>query len=346
MFMTDMKGEFGGLGMTVGQQDGLITVIAPIEDTPAYNAGIKAGDVIVMIDNATTADMNTDEAVELMRGKPKTKVKLTIMRKDEPKPLEFSITRDIIRIKAVKYNMIGNDIGYVRFTSFQENSADEVETALEELQKQGAKGTILDLRNNPGGSLADAVNVVSLFLPANKTVVITKNRTGKAQPLGTRSFHYKDTTRPLVILVNEGSASASEIVAGAMQDHNRAMVVGTTTFGKASVQTVFDLRNGGAIKLTTARYYTPNNRSIQGVGIVPDMVVPQGQIVYDNATQYRKESDLAGHLTGENEGKVDNSTKKPAQTPATQAASGDTDLQLQSAIQILKGMALLNKNGK
>ena len=297
-FMTDMKGEFGGLGMTVGMQNGFVTVIAPIEDTPAYHAGLKAGDVIMNINDADTTGMSTDDAVQLMRGKPKTSVKLTLARKGETKPLVFTILRDIIHIKSVKYQMIGTDIGYVRFTNFQENSSSEVKDALEALAKQGATGTILDLRNNPGGSLSEAVKVASLFLPSNKAVVITKNRSGREQTLNTRSISYRDTDKPLVILVNEGSASASEIVAGAIQDYNRGMIIGTTTFGKASVQTVFDLRNGGAIKLTTARYYTPNNRAIQGVGIVPDVEVQQGQIVYENSPHSIKERDLDGHLVG------------------------------------------------
>lgn len=333
-FMIDMKGEFGGLGMTVSTRNNAVTVVAPIEDTPAYRAGIKSGDIIYKIDNVSTEGMSTDEAVKLMRGKPKTSVTLTIIRKGETKPLEFTIIRDIIRMKSVKSQMLEGDIAYIRLTNFQENSSIEMRDALNALKKEGAKGTIVDLRDNPGGSLNEAVKVTSLFLPPNKVVVVTKNRSGSEQSLPTKSQSYRDDANPLVILVNEGSASASEIVAGAMQDYKRGIVIGTTTFGKASVQTIIDLKNGGAMKLTTARYYTPNGRSIQGVGIVPDMDVPQGQIVYNENNMVFKESDLAGHLAGENE------------TTAGQSApeiNHGTDLQLQTAVQLIKGMTFLSK---
>ncbi|GAB7140644.1 S41 family peptidase [Deferribacterales bacterium RsTz2092] len=332
-FMTDMKGEFGGLGMTVGMQSGALTVIAPIEDTPAHRAGIRAGDYIIKIDDSSTANMSTDEAVSLMRGKPRTSVTLTLVRKGEANPLILKIMRDIIKIKAVKYKMLPDNIGYVRLTSFQENSAAEIASALKDLEKQKSQGTMLDLRNNPGGSLVEAVNVVSLFVPAGRTAVITKNRSGEQQPLMTRNLSHKDTEHPLVILVDGGSASASEIVAGAMQDYKRAIVVGTTTFGKASVQTLFDLSTGGAIKLTTARYYTPKNRSIQGVGIMPDVSVPKGQIVYNVSNpNTRKERDLDGHLVGEDE--------RAQANVAGETGEAETDIQLQTAIQLIKGMSI------
>lgn len=346
-FMVDMTGEFGGLGMTISNVENAITVIAPIEDTPAYKAGLKPNDIIYMIDNTSTAGMNTDEAVKLMRGKPGTSVTLTVIRKGESKPLVFTLVRDIIKVKSVKYSLIQGNIGMIRLTSFQEKSGDEVKNAMQALEKQGATGFILDLRSNPGGSLNEAVNIASLFLPTNKVVVSTKDREGNGTSLNTKSFTYRNTKQPLVILVNEGSASASEIVAGAMQDHNRGVVVGTNTFGKASVQTLIDLRNGGAMKLTTARYFTPNGRSIQGVGIEPDVVVPQGKIVYsDIPSMMLKEKDLARHLVGENE-----TAKQPAASKAPHGSMEvstdvETDLQLQSAIQMIKGLNLYNKNAK
>jgi carboxyl-terminal processing protease len=327
-FMVDMEGSFGGLGMTVGMRDNMVIVVAPIEDTPAHRAGIKSGDIIYKIDNESTADMDTDAAVKLMRGKPGTSVTLTIVRAGEAEPLVFDLVRDIIKVKSVKSNMVSGDIAYVRLTNFQKDSGKEVQAALESLDKEGSKGIIFDLRINPGGSLEEAIYVSSLFLPARKPVVSVKGREENST-LSTRNVSFREETKPLVVLVDEGSASASEIVAGAVQDYARGVILGTTTFGKASVQTIFELDGGGAMKLTTARYYTPNGRSIQGVGIVPDVVVPRGKIVYSENSFMVKESDLAGHLVGENEGQ-------------TQAAgnAGEEDLQLQSAIQLIKGLTL------
>jgi carboxyl-terminal processing protease len=273
-----------------------------------------------------------------MRGPKGTKVKLTILRKGETAPLEFELTRDIIRVKAVKYQMLESNIGYVRLSSFQENSGNEVRDALQALEKDNMTGVIFDLRTNPGGSLVEAVNVASLFLPSGKVVVTTKGRDDKGSSLSTKAFAYRDTSRPLVILVDEGSASASEIVAGAVQDYSRGVIVGVTTFGKASVQSLVELRNNGAVKLTTARYYTPNGRSIQGVGIVPDVVVPKGKIVYSENHISIKESDLAGHLIGENENKQPDN--------ATAVAAPDDDNQLQAAIQIMQGLKRYSVNAK
>lgn len=337
-FQVDMKGEFGGLGMTIGMRDNAVTIIAPIEDTPAYKAGLMAGDVIYKIDDTVTTDMTTEEAVKLMRGAPGTKVTLTILRKGEAQPMVFNLERAVIHVKAVKYQMLDNKIGYLRLTNFQENSGNEVKEALQALQKDNATGIIFDLRFNPGGSLVEAVNVSSLFLPSGKVVVTTKGRDDKGTSLSTKAFAYRDTTTPLVILVDEGSASASEIVAGAIQDYGRGVIVGNTTFGKSSVQSLIELHGGGAVKLTTARYYTPNGRSLQSVGIVPDVSVPRGKIVYAETGITIKESDLAGHLIGENEG---------AKTAEQQAAPAqDADNQLQSAIQIIKGLTVYSKNGK
>jgi carboxyl-terminal processing protease len=341
-FMTGMKGEFGGLGMTVGMRDSAVTVIAPIDDTPAYKAGIKAGDIIYKIDQTVTTGMNTDEAVRLMRGKPGTKITLTIIRKGENDPLVFNLVRDTIKVKTVKSQMFDGGIGYIRLTNFNEDCSKEVEQALKALKaikETPLNGIILDLRSNPGGSLAEAINVSSLFLPVGKTIVSTRGRDGKDAKHDSKAISYRDTKVPLAVLVDEGSASASEIVAGAVQDHKRGVVIGLTTFGKASVQTLLELRGGSAIKLTTARYYTPNGRSIQGVGIVPDVEVPRGTIVYSETGFSVKERDLVGHLKGENENLEDPLDINSAPVP-------DADLQLKSAIQIVTGLALYSKNEK
>jgi carboxyl-terminal processing protease len=338
-FVTGMKSEFGGLGMTVGVRNNAVTVIAPIDDTPAYNAGIKAGDIIYKIDQTVTTGMNTDEAVNLMRGKPGTKITLTIIRKGEDEPLVFNLERAVIKVKTVKYQVFDNDIGYIRLANFNENCASEVEAALKALKSNELSGIILDLRNNPGGSLSEAINVSSLFLPAGKVVVSTKARDGKDSTLNSRTMGYRDVKTPLAVLVDGGSASASEIVAGAIQDHKRGVVVGLTTFGKASVQTLIELRGGSAMKLTTARYYTPSGRSIQSIGIVPDVEVPRGTVVYNEAGFSVKERDLAGHLKGENENEEDAADINLIPEP-------DADFQLKSALQIVKGLALYSKYEK
>ncbi|MDR2400962.1 MAG: S41 family peptidase [Deferribacteraceae bacterium] len=339
-FVTGMKGEFGGLGMTIGMRDNSVTVIAPIDDTPAYNAGIKAGDIIYKIDQTLTNGMNTDEAVKLMRGKPGTKITLTVLRRGENEPLVFNLVRDIIKVKTVKFQMFDGGIGYIRLTNFNENCSNEVEQALKALKKESLNGIILDLRSNPGGSLAEAINVSSLFLPSGKVIVSTRGRDGKDSNHNSRTMDNRDTEIPLAVLVDEGSASASEIVAGAIQDHKRGVVIGLTTFGKASVQTLLDLRGGAAMKLTTSRYYTPSGRSIQGVGIIPDVEVPRGTIVYSEAGFSVKERDLAGHLKGENEDNIE------ASLDIGSVPVPDADFQLKSAIQIVKGLSLYSKNEK
>ena len=336
-FLVDMKGEYGGLGMTIGMRNETVTVISPFEDTPASRAGIQPGDMIIKIDDTITTGMDSEGAAKLMKGQPGTSVTLVILRKGEDKPLEVTLTREIIKLKSVRFQTVNGDVGYIKLNTFQEKSGDEVKNALQELKKEKVKGIILDLRNNSGGALSEAIIVSSLFLPVNKNVVITKDRSEKDTILATKSFAYREQNLPLVVLVNEGSASASEIVAGAIQDHGRGVILGTTTFGKASVQTLLELRNGAAMKLTTARYYTPSGRSIQGVGIVPDVVVPQGKIVYNENKFSVKEKDLSGHLIGENENpSIDNESGALSATP-------ETDLQLQSAIQMIKGLSLYER---
>jgi carboxyl-terminal processing protease len=311
------QGEFGGLGIEVGTEDGFIKVVAPIEDTPAFKAGIKAGDLIVKIDEKPTKGMALNEAVKLMRGKPRTQITLTLSRKGEARPIVVQITRDVIRVQSVKSRVIEPGYGYVRITQFQEHTVENMVRAIENLYKQqGAlKGLVLDLRNDPGGLLHGAIGVSAAFLPPRTLVTSTDGRTDDARRRylatpedylrGGREDHLARLPRelksvPMVVLVNGGSASASEIVAGALQDHKRAAVLGTQTFGKGSVQSILPLTNNTAIKLTTARYYTPSGRSIQAKGISPDFLVeetPEG-----DTNQFRvREADLSRHLSNDRE---------------------------------------------
>ena len=338
-FQIDTKGEFGGLGITIGLRDKVLTVIAPLEDTPAYKAGIKAGDIIIKINGKSTANITLEEAVSKLRGKPKTKVTITIFRKSTPKPFDVTITRDIIKIKAVnKYYKI-NNIGYIRLTQFKKDASSQIRSALEKLMKENIKGLILDLRNNPGGLLSEAIKVSNIFLPAGKDVVYTKGRDGKKHVYSTTLLSKHYTNIPMVVLINEGSASASEIVSGALQDHKRAVIVGQRSFGKASVQTLLPLSDGSAIKLTTARYYTPLGRSIQGVGIKPDVEIAQGKIVEEEKHNVLRENDLENHLAAEDKEKlqkyldIDNKSEKSEKLPDL-----TKDLQLKFSIDMLKGI--------
>ena len=273
----ETKGTFGGLGIEITNKSGMLTVVAPIEDTPAYRAGIKSGDVILKIDGEFTKDMSLVEAVKRMRGKPDTKVRLTIKRDSPNQLFDTTLTREIIKIQSVKSKALEKGYGYLRVTQFQERTDDDLERALKQLDKEfgGIQGIVLDLRNNPGGLLTQAVKVSDLFLDAG-LVVYTDGRleNQKQKYFAHKAGTYSDF--PMVVLVNGGSASASEIVAGALQDHKRALVLGTTTFGKGSVQTILPLDENSALRLTTARYYTPNGRSIQATGIVPDITMDQG----------------------------------------------------------------------
>lgn len=275
---TEMKveteGEFGGIGIEIAIKDDILTVIAPIEDTPAYKAGLKAGDRIVKIDKDITRGITLLEAVKKLRGKPGTQIPVTILRESEGKILDFTITRDIIKVKSIrKAEILEDKIGYIRLSVFQERSAKDFEDALAELEKKGMDSLILDLRNDPGGLLNVAADVTGKFLPAGEMIVYTKGR-DKRQDMEFRAKDKKPRTEyPLAILVDQGSASGSEIVAGAIQDHKRGIIVGTKTFGKASVQTVIPLSDGSALRLTTSKYYTPSGRSIHGQGIIPDIVI-------------------------------------------------------------------------
>ncbi len=372
------QGEFGGLGIEVGMEDGLVKVVSPIEDTPAYRAGIKAGDLIFKLDEAPVKGMTLSDAVKKMRGKPKTQIKLGVLRKGEAKPLEITLTREIIKVQSVKSKLVEPGYGYLRVTSFQENTGASVVKHFNDLAKPGPlKGLVVDLRNDPGGLLNAAVGVSGAFLPPKTLVTSTDGRTPDAKHLysvqpedylrGSRDDYLKALppeakTVPIVVLVNGGSASASEIVAGALQDHKRAIVMGTQSFGKGSVQSVLPLPGNTAIKLTTARYYTPSGRSIQAKGIVPDIVVedtPNG----DSFKRIR-EADLERHLENDKDGsgkdiakdaakdtakpqtKAPGKTKTPAKdeaedTPPPAEIASKSDYQLGQAINLLKGLQIM-----
>ena len=303
------QGKFGGLGIEVGMEDGFVKVISPIDDTPASRAGVMAGDLIVKLDDLAVKGLTLNDAVKQMRGKPDTKIRLTIVRKGEANPLEITLTRAIIEIQSVKSTTLEPGYAYFRVTQFQEGTGELLARAIETHVKGSMKGIILDLRNDPGGLLTSAVAVTAMFVDSGKLVVYTDGRAEDSKMrLNASPEHYlrrnsEDFVRklpaeirklPMVVLVNGGSASASEIVAGALQDHNRAVIMGQQTFGKGSVQTILPLGNNTAIKLTTARYYTPNGRSIQAKGITPD--IPLESAIDKNASLRLREADLTKHL--------------------------------------------------
>ncbi len=267
----ETKGEFGGVGIQIGVKENRLAVIAPIEGTPAYRAGVKAGDFITKVNDETTKDLTLMDAVQKMRGPKGSKVNLTIQREGTPDPLQFTLVRDTIKIESVKSKVLDN-IGYVRLTQFQESTGRDLSKVLKQFKEQKLQSTILDLRNNPGGLLTASVEVSEQFLPGGKLVVYTKGRESKKDEWIAKGKDQMDDS-PMIVLINEGSASASEIVAGALQDYGRAVIVGTTSFGKGSVQTILPLGDGSGLRLTTAKYYTPKGRSIQSTGITPDIVV-------------------------------------------------------------------------
>ena len=275
---TETSGEFGGLGIEVGMEAGVVKVISPIDDTPASRAGLKAGDYIVKIEDTQVQGKSLSEAVDLMRGPVGSSIELTVRRRGEKKALTFNITREIIKIQSVKADLLENDIGYIRLTSFNENSGEQIENKIEELEKnQNINAYILDLRNNPGGLLSQAIRISDFFLD-NGEIVSTKSR----QPSENRKWFAKkgDLTdgKTLIVLINYGSASASEIVAGALKDHKRAIILGENSFGKGSVQSIIPLKNKGAIRLTVAKYYLPSGKSISEVGVSPDIeIVEEGE---------------------------------------------------------------------
>ncbi|MBL6970217.1 MAG: S41 family peptidase, partial [Campylobacterales bacterium] len=340
------KGEFGGLGIVVGLRDGALTVISPIDDTPAQKAGIESGDIILKIDEKSTIDITLDEAVKHMRGKPKTDIKLTIVRKGENKPLKIDITRDIIKIQSVHAKKF-EDILYLRVSSFDSKVAKDLTKYINQYKKD-SKGIVLDLRNNPGGLLTQAIDATDLFID-NGVIVSQKGRDTKDDESFNATKDSTLTKLPMVVLVNGGSASASEIVSGALQDHKRAVVVGEKTFGKGSVQVVLPITNDKkeGIKLTIAKYYLPSGRTIQAVGITPDIISYKGKSITKKDDDFSiKEADLKKHLEGEldkaNGVEKKEETKKEDKTILTQK-NLDDDNQLQSGINILKALILTQK---
>ncbi len=275
----DTEGKFGGIGIEITVKDGLLTIVTPIEDTPAWKAGLKTNDRIVKINNELTRDMTLTDAVKRLRGKAGEAVSITILRESEKKILEFKLVRDIIKINNIKAAKILEDnIGYIRMVEFRENTAKDMDAALESLEKQGMNALIVDLRNNPGGLLDSAVKVTEKFIDKDKMIVYTKGRRANQNMKFVSQLARPIVDVPMVILINEGSASGSEIMAGALQDHKRAIILGTKSFGKGSVQTVIPLSDGSALRLTTSKYFTPSGREIHGKGIVPDIVVEEGRI--------------------------------------------------------------------
>ncbi|MBI5049433.1 MAG: S41 family peptidase [Nitrospirae bacterium] len=342
----ETKGEFGGLGIQIGLKDDALTVIAPIEDTPAYKAGVKAGDRIVKINGESTKDMSLQDAVSKLRGPKGTSVTITLMRKDWSEPKDITLIRDIIRIRSVKTKVLEDKIGYIKLTQFQEQTVSELDTALKELvEKENITSLILDLRNNPGGLLESSVNVSSRFLPRGKLVVYTKGRKEdkKEYLTSNNTPHYEF---PMAVLVNEGSASASEIVAGALKDWSKAVIIGTTTFGKGSVQTVIPLSDGSALRLTIARYYTPKGTSIQNTGITPDIIVKPKLKKGVKGHPILREKDLEKHLGNdmikEKEQDMEKEQdKEMLEAPPFADVSEEEDIQLQRAIDVLKTWKIL-----
>jgi carboxyl-terminal processing protease len=337
-------GQFGGLGIEVSMEDGFVKVVAPIDDTPAERAGVQAGDLIIRLDDTPVKGMSLNDAVKIMRGKPGTDIVLTIVRDGVEKPLTIKITRAIIKVKSVKSRMLSNGFGYVRITSFQTQTGEQVRKAVSELKQEneGAlHGLVLDLRNNPGGVLGAAVSVSDAFLRKGK-IVYTEGRAADAELDFNATPDDILDGAPLVVLVNGGSASASEIVAGALQDHKRAVVMGSDTFGKGSVQTIFPMTNNTAVKITTARYYTPSGRSIQAEGIVPDIAVEPLKVSRDEVADGMvrvKEKDLTGHLSNGN-GEKPEAEGEQAENGEEENLASD-DYVLYQALTLLKGLDIL-----
>jgi carboxyl-terminal processing protease len=343
------SGEFGGLGIQVGMEDGFVKVISPIDDTPAFNAGLKAGDLIIRLDEKTVKGLTLNDAVKIMRGKPGTDIELTVVREGEDKPLSFVVTRDIIKVKSVKNRMLDPGYGYIRISNFQSRTAPQLVEAINKLKEENQadlKGLVLDLRNNPGGVLNAAAEVTDLFINKGK-LVYTEGRIDNS--------HYEYNAKPgdvldgapVVVLINGGSASASEIVAGALQDHKRAVVMGSKSFGKGSVQTIQELRSGGAVKITTARYFTPKGRSIQGAGITPDIILEKYTVTSadDDSITRIKESDLSNHISNPTMSEEEiKGTDKDSSKAKSDKLLATEDYQLHEALLLLKGLTILNRS--
>lgn len=339
-------GQFGGLGIEVGMENGFVKVIAPIDDTPAALAGIKAGDLIIRLDDRPVKGMSLNDAVKMMRGEPGSSIVLTVVREGVEQPLKIKITRDVIRVKSVKSRLLEDGYGYVRITSFQSQTGENVTEAINELKKKGhLKGLVLDLRNNPGGVLNAAVAVSDAFLDGG-LIVYTDGRIEDAKMKFSATPNDVLNGAPIVVLINAGSASASEIVAGALQDHNRAVIMGEKTFGKGSVQTIMPTSNGGAVKLTTARYYTPSGRSIQAEGIVPDVPISRVKLQMAEKSEFApiKEADLANHLS--NDKTLKNDGGKSSDAKDEEEALAVQDYPLNEALNLLKGVSIMRQQNK
>jgi len=350
----DTSGSFGGLGIVISMQNDQLTVVSPIEDTPAFKAGLKTGDRIMKIDGQITKGMSIQDAVKKMRGPENTKVTLTILRKDMKEPKDYEITRAVIKIKSVKHNVYEDSIGYIRISAFQESTLDELKKALQQVngKAKDLKGIVIDVRNNPGGLLDQAVKTSDAFLKSG-TIVSTKGRVKAIESKFVARDDGSEPTCPMVVLVNEGTASASEILSGALQDNGRAIVLGMPTFGKGSVQTVIPLEDGSALKLTTAKYYTPKGRSIQAEGIKPDIVVEPIRTAEGPETaeaHMLREKDLKGHIRGDREGEQKTADGKEKDKGEKEKGKEKTDLQkdnqLKSAVDILKSWEVFKRIGK
>lgn len=348
--MIETKGSFSGVGIEITIRDDILTVVSPIEGTPAFKAGVKAGDQIIMVEGKPTKDLVIMEAVKLIRGKKGTKVKLTIRREGAEKPIDFSIKRDVIPIKSVRSLLLPSEIGYIRISTFQSKTDKELSKALKGLAKEKElKGLILDLRNNPGGLLSQAIKVSDEFLDSG--VIVSIKGRDKQEEKSLAHKNKNNRNYPIIVLVNGGSASASEIVAGALQDNNKALILGAKTFGKGSVQAIFTLSDGSGLRLTTAIYYTPSGRSIQASGIEPDIKIafmPPNKKGEEKKHHMLRESDLEGHIEKEgSDGKTEEKeeeTSEPSPDEKTEAQKRiDSDNQLRSALQILQSWNLFSK---
>jgi carboxyl-terminal processing protease len=338
----DTAGEFQGVGITIGIRDGILTVIAPIDDTPAFRAGIQAGDKIVRVEGKPTKEMSLMEAVKLMRGPKGTDVTITIVRTGSSEPIDFTITRDVIPLISAKVKDIDDDVGYIRVTQFQKDTKEEFEEALKKIKEEkgdALKGIIIDLRNNPGGLLMSAIDIANKFVDSG-AIVSTKGRLKNQNYSYNADSKISEPEYPMVVLVNGGSASASEIVAGALQDHKKAIIIGTKTFGKGSVQTIYRLNDGSGMRVTTAKYYTPSGRSIQNTGIEPDIVVVNRGSTPSSPI---REKDLSGHLDNE---QIDEEENQPTENGALLPHmdiipdNPEEDDQLMRAVDLLKGLDL------
>ena len=362
----DTKGAFGGLGIEISIKDGVLTVISPIEDTPAFKAGIKAGDQILKIDEKFTKDLNINDAVKRMRGLKGSKVVLTIMREGFDKPKEFPLVRDIIQVKSVRSTLMDGGYGYIRIAQFQEKTDDDLGKALKALKEQNKgdlKGLVLDVRNDPGGLLDQAVRVADHFVQEGQMIVYTEGREKDSKMQFTAKSGGKEPGYPIVVLINGGSASASEIVAGALQDHKRAIVMGTQSFGKGSVQTIIPLSDDSGLRLTTARYFTPKGRSIQAKGITPDIVVERVELPKESAAKkdgmHLREKDLENHFEVEDKSPADGDAKGTKKEEKKEDKKDDkkdertqkleenlkNDYQAMRALDLLKGWDLIKSMG-